>query len=523
MWRVYVPEGHGMRDRSDRELVRASQEGSAEAFGVLVRRYETQAYAVTFGALLDRGDAEDAAQNAFLKAWERLHTLRQPESFPAWLARIACTCVADIRRRGSREAVMDVHAVFADEPQPTVDQEQFAVRDDIARLVEAGLRALPEGLRAALTMRYIGQQTYTEIAENLAVSENAAHRRVSTARARLREYFVRAGTEQECLDLLHSRWLVAPSGLAVAGPVMELVETRGAPGARKAALAPSAGLLPAFVGALAVVVSLLVGLSLRAVDITTLAGRDAGIPVDTFTRRRPDNQTALFAPTAPARVLVRPGDEDANWLAWMPNTDARIPEVTVEQFSTPPFGMVSHNTEGAYRTFEPARGEVTCELWLKPARGVYDTHLCLLSDGQQAWPIRRGWAWYDGVAIRKHGSSGWWQHGSPHQPIDNNISVPYTREPGWTPFAPVEPGGQHIRIVHHTPTGRYDIYLNGRLMARDVHAPKTQGKPITGIWIGGFAMNGSFAPAPTYFDDLRVTVRPIRRWSPHPFAGTTGP
>ncbi|MEO2003268.1 MAG: sigma-70 family RNA polymerase sigma factor, partial [Candidatus Poribacteria bacterium] len=167
-----------MRDPADRELVRASQLGSSAAFDVLLRRYDTTVYAVTFGSLLDHRDAEDAAQNAFLRAWDRLETLRQPESFAAWMARIAHTCVADLRRRQSRDVVMDVHTEFAEEPNATVDQEQYAVREDIERLVEAGLRSLPESQRIALTMRYIGRRSYAEIAECLSLTQNAAHRRV---------------------------------------------------------------------------------------------------------------------------------------------------------------------------------------------------------------------------------------------------------------------------------------------------------------------------------------------------------
>ena len=509
-----------MRQPSDRELVRASQRGSTEAFGALVRQHEERVYAVAFGILLDHRDAQDAAQEAFLRAWEKLETLRRAESFPAWLARVAHTCAADIRRRRPRDLVMDVHAEFSERPERTVGQEEYAVRDDLDRLVEAGMRSLPETLRVALTMRYIGQQTYADIAEGLSVTPGAAYRRVSTARRRLRAYYERAGSELDCLDALYSRWLVSPAGLVVAGPVLERIEPRPEPHAY-AALVDSRLLLSALMGGVTTLVgmALLYGFALAG-DAGVHVGAPAGIPATTFTVPRPDIEDAVFHPAGPARTLLRPGDKLADWKAWSPGTARDLPQLTTEHYGSPPFGAVFRNTGGVYREFDPAEGEVTFEVWLRPAPPGYDNFVYLMVDKQQGWHRHLGAPWHDAVGIHKHGSSGWWLHGDGARQLDGRYGVPYITEAGWVPFAPVDHDGQRVKIVHRTFEGSYDIYVDGVPMARDVSAPRTRGKPVTGVWMNGFANQ---APSPTYFDDLKVSVRPVERWAPGSFADGAAP
>src|SRR5436309_747359 len=72
----------------DEDIVRRAKAGSHEAFAELIRRFERPALAIAFAVLADGEAAGDAVQDAFLRAWQKLDELRQPERFGAWLAGI---------------------------------------------------------------------------------------------------------------------------------------------------------------------------------------------------------------------------------------------------------------------------------------------------------------------------------------------------------------------------------------------------------------------------------------------------
>lgn len=93
--------------RSDTELVKAALEGQKKAFASLVSRYEVVVLAVALGVLGNHHSAQDAAQDAFLKAFEKLGTLRKAEVFRPWLLKIAKRCAIDIARRKPKQTNLD--------------------------------------------------------------------------------------------------------------------------------------------------------------------------------------------------------------------------------------------------------------------------------------------------------------------------------------------------------------------------------------------------------------------------------
>ena len=84
---------------SDARLVRRAREGDAAAYETLVRRHLNTAYAVALAELADRGDAEDAVQDSFIMALERLDDCRDPSAFAGWLRRIVRNRARSVRRR----------------------------------------------------------------------------------------------------------------------------------------------------------------------------------------------------------------------------------------------------------------------------------------------------------------------------------------------------------------------------------------------------------------------------------------
>jgi RNA polymerase sigma-70 factor (ECF subfamily) len=81
------------------DLVARAQHGDLEAFGELVRATQVMAYAVALGVLRDRSIAEDAVQEAYLRAFRRLRDLHEPAAFVSWLRRLVITVALNIRPR----------------------------------------------------------------------------------------------------------------------------------------------------------------------------------------------------------------------------------------------------------------------------------------------------------------------------------------------------------------------------------------------------------------------------------------
>ena len=84
------------------ELVTAAQAGNVEAYGRLVQATQTMAYAVAVSVLRDRAAAQDAVQQAYLRAFRRLGDLQEPATFASWLRRIVITSALNMRRARRR-------------------------------------------------------------------------------------------------------------------------------------------------------------------------------------------------------------------------------------------------------------------------------------------------------------------------------------------------------------------------------------------------------------------------------------
>src|SRR5919206_3113533 len=88
-----------MMDASEREVYRAAIHGDRDAFEMIIRSHSRALFAVAYGILQNREEAEDAVQDALVKAWKSRWRVRDPQKFPAWLATIARHRAHDIFRR----------------------------------------------------------------------------------------------------------------------------------------------------------------------------------------------------------------------------------------------------------------------------------------------------------------------------------------------------------------------------------------------------------------------------------------
>ncbi|GJG89237.1 hypothetical protein tb265_44180 [Gemmatimonadetes bacterium T265] len=179
-------DGGGMSD--DATIVRRVLAGDGEAFGVLVDRHYDRCLRLAVHLLGDRADAEDAVQEALLRAYRHLGRYREEDRFAAWLTRILVNqCrTTRARRPGPVPADLDWGTEDGLTEHPA---DGAALRDELAYV----LRALPADQREAVVLRYADDLTYDEMARATGATVGALKMRVRRACDRLRALLSGAG------------------------------------------------------------------------------------------------------------------------------------------------------------------------------------------------------------------------------------------------------------------------------------------------------------------------------------------
>jgi len=178
------------------ELVASARAGSTAAFTGLVEIYQTPVYNLCYRMLGDPGEAEDAAQEAFLRAYSQLRRYDPARPFKTWLFAIASHhCIDRLRRRhvtwlGIDDEPLLTHPALR-EPRP--GPEQTAVRREEEAAVQAALAVLAPRDRSAIVMRYWYDMSYEEIARATGCTASAVKSRLHRARASLGAFL--RGTE----------------------------------------------------------------------------------------------------------------------------------------------------------------------------------------------------------------------------------------------------------------------------------------------------------------------------------------
>jgi RNA polymerase sigma-70 factor (ECF subfamily) len=164
-------------------LVEKARQGDRSAFGELVRHHHAGLVNVVYRMCGDAQLAEDAAQEAFLRAWLHLSTFRPGSSLRNWLYRIAVNEALDVLRRERRPA-QDLETVPAADPEP--GPERALLRQERARRVQQSILSLTEASRAVLVLREYGEFSYQEISTALDIPVGTVMSRLNYARNRLR-------------------------------------------------------------------------------------------------------------------------------------------------------------------------------------------------------------------------------------------------------------------------------------------------------------------------------------------------
>ncbi len=169
---------------SDGRLVERARTGDAAAFEELVRRHLRGAYAVALAALGEPADAEDAVQDAFITALERLEECREPDRFGAWVLRIARNRAHSLRRRRHvRQAQpLDELRAAATEDDPLAEASRAETRE---RLISA-LDVLSDTQREVFLMHDLEGWRHREIADRMGLPEGTVRSHLFHARRALR-------------------------------------------------------------------------------------------------------------------------------------------------------------------------------------------------------------------------------------------------------------------------------------------------------------------------------------------------
>lgn len=169
-----------MMDANERESYRAAIHGDRDAFEMIIRTQSRNLFAIAYGILQNREEAEDAVQDALVKAWKSRWRVRDPEKFPAWLCTIARHRARDVFRK--RRAFEVGHASSLPDATETV-----APPFDLDRQLHSALAELPELHRSALTLRYFEELDYASIEKLLGISNGALRGILGRALAALRK------------------------------------------------------------------------------------------------------------------------------------------------------------------------------------------------------------------------------------------------------------------------------------------------------------------------------------------------
>jgi RNA polymerase sigma-70 factor (ECF subfamily) len=177
------------QDDSDQQLVERVQAGEKAAFDLLVRKYQHRVLKLVSRFVNDASEAEDVAQEAFIKAYRALASFRGDSAFYTWLYRIAINTAKNALVSNRRRPVdfdldlqdpeqYDRHARLKEGDTP----EGVLLTEEIRMVVERAMEQLPEDLRTAIVLRELEGLSYEEIAEAMDCPVGTVRSRIFRAR-----------------------------------------------------------------------------------------------------------------------------------------------------------------------------------------------------------------------------------------------------------------------------------------------------------------------------------------------------
>lgn len=177
---------------NDAELIQQVLQGDQEAFGLLVKKYQKGVHALAWRKIGNFHIAQEITQDAFLKAYQKLGTLKNHNLFAGWVYVIASHLCSDWHRKNPQQLesleTIDANKIEQMSYSRYMAEKQATEADEIRReIVKKLLQKLPESERTVVTLYYFGEMTSEAIGEFLGVSANTVRSRLSRARNRLKK------------------------------------------------------------------------------------------------------------------------------------------------------------------------------------------------------------------------------------------------------------------------------------------------------------------------------------------------
>jgi RNA polymerase sigma-70 factor (ECF subfamily) len=183
------PNGGALPREAEREAIEASRRGEREAFDRLVLRYQRDVYRLCYRYVNNHEDANDLAQEVFLKAWRAIPRFRGQSAFSTWLYRIAVNACLNFRAL-RRPVTQELPEAL---PDPRLGAAARVESDDEARRVRAAVARLPEKQRATLILKVYHELTHEEVAGILGSTVGTAKANLFHALGNLRRLMAEEG------------------------------------------------------------------------------------------------------------------------------------------------------------------------------------------------------------------------------------------------------------------------------------------------------------------------------------------
>jgi RNA polymerase sigma-70 factor (ECF subfamily) len=178
------------RPLDESDLIRRAQRGDTHAYEELVHAYQGIAFRTAYVIARNASDAEDAAQDGFVKAWRALGRFREGAPFRPWLLRIVANEASNRRRSAGRRASLALRAATegpAGGAAPSPESALLSAEQRAALL--AAVEGLPEEQRSVVALRYFVGLSEAEVAETLGIPHGTVKSRTARALERLRESY----------------------------------------------------------------------------------------------------------------------------------------------------------------------------------------------------------------------------------------------------------------------------------------------------------------------------------------------
>lgn len=177
-----------VEDLSDASLVIASLGGNRPAFEKIVARYQRLLCSLAYSSLGHLSESEDVAQEAFVEAWRKLDTLREPEKLKSWLCGILRFKISHHRRKEAQQPTRHADELEADNLESTDEAiVDVAMREEEQALLWRALESVPDTYRETLILYYREHQSIEHVACELDLTDDAVKQRLSRGRKLLQE------------------------------------------------------------------------------------------------------------------------------------------------------------------------------------------------------------------------------------------------------------------------------------------------------------------------------------------------